>query len=234
MKTFNQYKEIKKAKRDIRNIKMTSDEKLAMHGQLMSYVDTHAPTGRVKSPYWQFFMWSSSAASEKFAYVFAVLFIVIVGAGTSLASEKALPGDILYSMKVGVTEPIRTALTVDPIEQVRWQGELVNRRLDEAEKLESKGQLDATTTEQIEKSFVKHEKSVKSLERRAEQTSRSKDVEKVRTDFEEKKQKHQIIIEVIRVKAEQKREARQLEQLEQQTKKDEQNKAKVRIERRAN
>ena len=66
----------------------------------------------------------------------------------------------------------------------------------------------------------------------------SKDVEKVRTDFEEKKQKHQAIIEVIRAKAEQKREERKIAQekkeAEQAFEKSQEGKVRVEVQTQEN
>lgn len=209
---------------------MTHDERLAMRDRLMSYAEAHAPTGSMKSPYWQFFMWSSSQASEKFAYAFAVLLLVLATGGVSLVSEKALPGDALYSMKVGVTEPVRSALMVSPVEQVRWQGELANRRLDEAQTLQAEGRLDATTTNEIQKSFAKHEDTLNFLEKKIEKTSQAKAAQQVRSDFEEKKQSRQSILNTIREKMQQQQTEDQKKIEERDLKKSQEGKSEVKVE----
>ncbi len=74
----------------------------------------------------------------------ALVFIVIViSAGNSavLASRNTLPGDTLYPIKVNMVEPIRVAFAPTPRIKAEIQTELVQSRLQEAETLAARGQL---------------------------------------------------------------------------------------------
>ncbi len=61
--------------------------------------------------------------------------LALVGAGGGVlayAAESALPGDLLYPVKVSVNEPVVTLLQHTPQEKARWAARKLERRLDEA------------------------------------------------------------------------------------------------------
>lgn len=70
--------------------------------------------------------------------------VIILGYGSSvaLAAEGALPGDILYPVKTRVTEPVVRLVTVStPAEEAKFETKLLERRLEEAETLETDKKL---------------------------------------------------------------------------------------------
>src|SRR3989344_8369980 len=68
--------------------------------------------------------------------VFAgVLAIMLVFGGTAASAMRALPGDALYALKVDVLEPIRGAFALRELAQAKWQAQLADARLNEAEQL---------------------------------------------------------------------------------------------------
>lgn len=74
--------------------------------------------------------------------VAAVLVLVIGGSvGTSYAAQSALPGDLLYAIKTGVTERLESALAFSDTAKAQFTSELANRRLEEAEILAAQGKL---------------------------------------------------------------------------------------------
>jgi hypothetical protein len=81
---------------------------------------------------------------------FAFALVLVVGIGTSYAAEVALPGDPLYAIKVGVTEPIKGVLNVSPVAKAEWDTELLSRRLEEAATLAAQGNLNSGARETIE------------------------------------------------------------------------------------
>ncbi len=74
---------------------------------------------------------------------------IFVSTGIAFASEGTVPGDLLYGVKVGVVEPIQTALMFSPQAQTAWQQTLAVRRLKEATTLASEGALTKTTEERL-------------------------------------------------------------------------------------
>ena len=77
--------------------------------------------------------------------LFITLLIVISG-GTSLAAERALPGDLLYPVKISVNENIRSAISLSNESKVDWEIDKVERRLEEIEKLKIKDQFTAASS----------------------------------------------------------------------------------------
>jgi hypothetical protein len=76
--------------------------------------------------------------------------VLVVGVGTSYAAESALPGDPLYAVKVGLTEPIQDVLAISPVAKAEWNTEKLSRRLEEAATLAAKGHLSEGARVQIE------------------------------------------------------------------------------------
>lgn len=73
---------------------------------------------------------------------FAVLLLIIV----PVAAERAVPGDVLYPVKVNFNEEIRSTLAVSPYAKVEWETKRLERRIAEARLLASEGRL----TEDVE------------------------------------------------------------------------------------
>lgn len=81
---------------------------------------------------------------------FAFALVLVLGVGTSYASSAALPGDPLYAVKVGFTEPIRRVLAVSPVAKAELDSALLSRRLEEAATLAANGDLNDGVRTSIE------------------------------------------------------------------------------------
>ena len=81
------------------------------------------------------------------------LIIILTGGSVSLAAEQALPGDLLYPIKIHVNEEARAEFTFSPRAAARWQVRRVERRLDEADTLSQKGQLTADVRATLKADF---------------------------------------------------------------------------------
>ncbi|HXK40014.1 MAG TPA: hypothetical protein VJ837_04230, partial [Candidatus Paceibacterota bacterium] len=69
--------------------------------------------------------------------------------------------DILYSVKVNVTEEVRSAVAVSSKKQATWEATRAVRRLQEVEKLAVEGRLDGKVSRTLERKFEQHaEKSL--------------------------------------------------------------------------
>ena len=82
--------------------------------------------------------------------------MIALGGGASFAAESAVPGDMLYPVKVQVNEQVRAALAVSAEADAEWEATLAERRLDEAHKLEAKGELDASVAAELGAAFSGH------------------------------------------------------------------------------
>ncbi len=86
----------------------------------------------------------------KLVPVMVMVLIVVLAGGTSAFAEKAVPGDLLYGVKVSVNEPIAGIFAVTKEEKVEWQERLVERRLVEAQKLVAQNNLKENTRAYLE------------------------------------------------------------------------------------
>ncbi|OGF52381.1 hypothetical protein A3I27_02390 [Candidatus Giovannonibacteria bacterium RIFCSPLOWO2_02_FULL_43_11b] len=93
----------------------------------------------------------------------AILIFTIVfgGVGISFAAEKALPGDVLYSVKTNINEEVIGLLTVSDENKVKWLAKVAERRIEETETLVKENRFDPAAKEKIEKNFEQKAKKIK-------------------------------------------------------------------------
>lgn len=133
---------LKQFEKNAHKVRLTADEKSAMRGELLRYIEMHPAkstpnTNRgfskarqsIPSPFS-----IGSLRSRKTLPVFAIA-ALLMGGSTSFAAEGSLPGDILYPVKIHVNEAFRGAVAVSPKAKADWEVRLVERRLEEIEKL---------------------------------------------------------------------------------------------------
>lgn len=107
--------------------RLSGVEKTRLREALVAGIKGAVPTYReVRIFRLEWFM----VAPRRFAYVSALFLFVVLG-GFSVAAESSLPGNILYGLKVGVSEPLRGALAFTPESKVRVEAKLAERRLEE-------------------------------------------------------------------------------------------------------
>lgn len=135
---------------------LTDAERIRMKNVLRAHMAAN-PLARVEplerpvpSPYFRY--WVRKPAT----FVAAVLVISLVGGTTSYAAEGALPGDLLYSIKTLVNEPVREALAVSVASQASVQADIASRRLDEAQQLAAAGRLSTSTATDLNSDFEDH------------------------------------------------------------------------------
>ncbi len=92
----------------------------------------------------------------------ALFIVFIVSIGTSLAAESALPGDVLYSVKVNVNEEVGGLFSSFNNEfKADFEAKRADRRLQEAEKVAAKADLKGGVLVKIEENFQTHADRVK-------------------------------------------------------------------------
>lgn len=82
----------------------------------------------------------------------ALMFVTAV----PLIAEHALPGDVLYPVKVRFNEEIRSQLLSSPYEKIQWETERVERRIAEARLLVQEGKLTEEKKHTIEETVRSH------------------------------------------------------------------------------
>ncbi len=130
--------------------------KTEIRARLAQFIDAHAAVAGAARP--AFAQPAAASWQDIFSRRFLVpvgslALIILVGAGTSLAAESALPGEPLYAVKVNVSEPIAGALIISDVAKAQWQTEIAGRRLEEADKLAIAHQLNDGAKTELEANF---------------------------------------------------------------------------------
>jgi len=141
-------------KHEAEKIRLTSAEKSAMRAALFGAA---SPVQTAPSPYFFF--------SYQFRMVMAgFLVFVLAGAGTvSAAAGGALPGDLLYPVKINVNESVKIALASTPASRAQVHAELADARVEEAQALAAQGRLDTAATAKLSDNFDEHAKHAQDL-----------------------------------------------------------------------
>ena len=92
------------------------------------------------------------------AVAFSLVVLVVAGGGVGLvnASEKALPGQVLYPIKTSLSEPLRGAFRLTDEKKAEWQRTRIERRIVEAEALVDSGKLGEREAEEIDTLIERH------------------------------------------------------------------------------
>lgn len=175
--------------RTLKRIMMPRELKERMRADLSSYADLHALHEALsRSPVQSPFSFASLMVPARSLYAGALALVLVVAGGTqaSFASEGAVPGDILYPMKVIVSEPLTLALTPSSAGKAELAAKFASRRVDEAALLSSVGRLDENTANELATNFDTHvdilAKETETLEAKGEIAVSLA----VRTDLEQK------------------------------------------------
>lgn len=149
---------IEYALRELRGITLADKAKARLRADLSAYADFHAavPAGATPAPAASrgSFAWLSLHAWYRAGA--ALLAVLLIAGGTAYASEDALPGSPLYTVKVNIKEPIEVAFAASPLEKAEKHAELAERRLEEATKLAVNASLDEGTQAYLEQEFGEH------------------------------------------------------------------------------
>ena len=86
----------------------------------------------------------------------AIIIALLIAGGVSVAAGSAQPNDALYGVKVNVNEKLGAALSFGAEARAEHELRLTDRRLQEAETLAARGELDTETRVEIEESFKAH------------------------------------------------------------------------------
>jgi hypothetical protein len=112
----------------LKNITLSHEARTRMRAELSAYADSYTPAPvPVLSPYQHIFSFVG-----RYSFALAGAILVLTGGGVSYAAHNALPGGLLYGIKIGVLEPIEKIASPHETE-VGWSVLLTQRRLTEAE-----------------------------------------------------------------------------------------------------
>lgn len=133
---------------------LTSEEKANARTTLLNFMQEHPRTNSVmESGFLNIFLNSFFRFP---ALAFALVILLIGGAGATYAAEAALPGDTFYPLKLHILEPLQERLVRSPAKRKILQTQRVERRLKEAHSLANKGMLTSKHRMMLEQNIVLH------------------------------------------------------------------------------
>lgn len=154
---MNKQKNIKEYLHTLSRITLGEGARTRMRIALSEYAELHEVHAHQKAPSTPFLSFFSYFRTRT-AAISAFAFVLVVATGTqaTLASEKALPGDLLYPVKVSVREPLELALAADGKAKAQVATRLASKRVEEMSTLAAKGTLDQKTAKSLASRFDSH------------------------------------------------------------------------------
>ncbi|GEM_PF-5098195 len=139
--------------------------------------------------------------SKPMAIAIMLLIAITTGGGVSLAAEGTVPGDALYSVKVGVNENVRSAFAFSQEAKAEWKVQQVERRLQEAEKLAAEGKLSENAGATLGSKFIKHAESMTSITSSFETSGKAEAAAEIHSNFEATLGAHAAILTALKSEA---------------------------------
>lgn len=141
--------------------------------------------------------WSSYILSRRFVPSFVIVAVLFISGGLLAKAETALPGDVLYSLKLNINEEVRDIAALTPEAKARLAIDVTERRLQEAAALSAQGRFDQTSQTLIKKELAKNVNQFKN--RVASLVSRNDlgAAQQLAVDFESSLKAHELILEKI-------------------------------------
>lgn len=195
---MNEEKRTKEYLKRLNDMRLSESSRARMRGELSEYADFHAAEGaqegvRVgeddrlmghvpQGTLYQLF--GLKLRKTTMHATAAILIAVMIGGGTSFAAENAVPGDVLYPVKVEVNENVKSALAVSNAAEAKLQARLAQERLEEAEQLAAEGRLDAESSAVIRTRLQRHYEAAIERSERAETEANAEVAAEVRATLE--------------------------------------------------
>ena len=115
----------------------------------------------------------------------------------AVAAEGSLPGDLLYTVKTAITEPLRGALLAGDVPKVRWEAKKTVRRFEEAESLAAQGRLTESSAQVVADNLKKSTDAFHTIVQRKEAETPSEELVEATVEFEAQVSKHAQILLVV-------------------------------------
>lgn len=152
--------DLKQFIRQARSIGLSKEEKNTVKRSVLNFMAQNPVRLDIQPRlnYWSNIFLTKLSFSSTMAIL--LLLSVFVGGGVTFGAERALPGDILYPIKVGINEEVRGLISTSDEARANWEIKRTERRLEEAEELAVEGSLDSEVSENIEARFEAHAQRV--------------------------------------------------------------------------
>lgn len=145
------------------SISLTPEERAGLHARIVTYMEYHPlpvtmkekmPSPRQTVLREPFLSWVFPAHYLRAVAVGCVAFVVI---GVPALAEKAVPGDMLYPMKVRVNEEVYGTFAGSGYEKVAWETKRLERRIAEARLLAKEGRLTTAVQDGVIAAVTAHQ-----------------------------------------------------------------------------
>lgn len=143
------------------------------------------------------FVWISIFRTKKVIMPALLIIALFLGGGVSAAAQNTVPGDILYPVKVGITEEIRGFAALGTENKAEWEEKRAERRLREATELASRGELSAKHEAAIEKKLVAHTTRVIELSKKLEDNGQLGDAINVQANLDAALSSHITLVAIM-------------------------------------
>lgn len=145
-----------------REVVLRTEDKDLMRKNLVSYMESKPIPGTetskpIRSP---FSIPSFFHVHHLSGALMIALLVTTSTFGMSFAADDALPGDLLYPVKVKVNEGMKTAFILSDEARIVYERERAELRLHEASRLVSEGRLDPERQATVSKLFAEHTASL--------------------------------------------------------------------------
>ena len=147
----------------------------------------------IKSPYFNMYWMNQKATS----YASVFLLFILVTSGTLFAAKSSLPGDILYPIKINVSEKLESFVALGKKAQIDVQVGQTISRLEEAEVLSNQNRLDEKKKTKIRDNFVSKSAEISRQVSELRGKGDTKNATEIDNKFVKSLEKHRSIISKI-------------------------------------
>lgn len=182
----------------ISNTKLSDDEKEEGLNTLRDFMNTNSVITspyqfKITSPYFKEIFTQSFVFVQKQRLVSAIVLIAIIFTGitgTAYAAQDALPGDLLYPIKINVNEQLEEALAKDTTEKAKIALKHSITRLREIETLTKQGKITEKAKEEVSRNFETQSKLVQSNIEKLKTEGNTDTAIRISSDFEDQLKKY--------------------------------------------
>lgn len=171
---------------------LSAEEKSSIRQSLLHTINTTP----IKSPFWSF------TYIKSYHYVPAlVLAFIIFGGSTSYFAQNSLPGEALYSMKIGFNEKVESFFAVSPESLAEVDIKQANRRISEAETLAVSDKLTPEKNDEIQNDFSRKFDSANKKIAQLEVQGKLKSANSIKTKFDIELDSHEAVLQKLSEKS---------------------------------